>query len=137
LQGLLWLFPQGNTGAIVTADKISMQIETHKLNIIFEESSPLRVLVEITATGKVDEVSEITQESHKTRAELERLFAAAIEKEIRATANILQNKFNVDGYNLLETLRKKNYSLYKKHADNWHKTFPEIEILPRVTVKVA
>ncbi|MCL2576971.1 MAG: Ger(x)C family spore germination protein [Defluviitaleaceae bacterium] len=139
LQGLLWCFPRGNTGAVVTAENISMKIEKHKTNISFhpgETDSPLRAVIEIKATGTVDEISETAQESVEMREHLENIFTAAIKKEISATAELLQNEHGVDGYNLLEHLRKKNYPLYKQYADNWHEIFPKIEIVPQVTVVV-
>jgi Ger(x)C family germination protein len=136
LQGLLWSFPQGNKGAVVTANDISMKVECHKTEITFHEGNPLRVLIEVTATGETDELPEICQESAEMRKELEQIFAAQITKEISATAKILQEEFAVDGYSLPEHLRKKNYPLYKKYADNWHETFPKIEIVPQVSVAI-
>ncbi|MCL2261863.1 MAG: Ger(x)C family spore germination protein, partial [Defluviitaleaceae bacterium] len=139
LQGFLWCFPQGNRGAVVTAENISMQVESHKTNITIQpaENAPLRAIIEVTAHGTVDEISQTAQESPTTRKNMEALFAAEIQKEITATAQLLQKKYAVDGYNLLEHLRKKNYPLYKKYADNWSETFTQIEFVPQVTVVIA
>jgi Ger(x)C family germination protein len=137
LQGLLWSFQNGNRGAVVTAQNLSLKVEKHKTNLYFQEAAPLRIIMEVTVTGRVDELPEIAQESQETRNKTQQLFTQKITQEILATAEILQNELAVDGYNFLETLRKKNYPLYKVHADNWEEIFPKIEIVPLVNVSLT
>lgn len=134
LQGLLWCFDGGNKGAVVTVDDISMKIESHKAKISFLDTSPLRAIVEITAKGTVDEIPKELQDNRQTQKALEELFAFEITKEAASTANLLQTQHALDAYNFLENLRKKNYPLYKKYADNWDKTFEKMDIVPQVTV---
>jgi len=140
LHGFLWYFSNGNKGAVVTSEKISMKIESHKANISFQPSkaadSPMSVIIDVYAKGTVYELEETAQESEAIRKNLEVTFAQEILKEITATAEVFQNEHAVDGYNLLEHLRKNNYSLYQKHAENWHEIFPKLIIIPRVTVTI-
>jgi Ger(x)C family germination protein len=128
LQGLLWCFPDANQGAIVTADNISMKIEKHKAKITFQQKeNTLQAIIEIQAKGTVDDYPEAANEF---------TFAQQIAKEITTTAEILQ-KIGTDGYNWFEHLRKKNYPLYKKHAENQQEIFQTMEIVPIVTVEIT
>ncbi|MCL2217717.1 MAG: Ger(x)C family spore germination protein [Defluviitaleaceae bacterium] len=143
LRGFLWCFPGGGKGAIVTCpEKIPMKVESHAANINFEpiaatSTSPvsLRVTIDVTAAGRVEEYhkAHLTQEA---RTKLQAALAREISQEIAHVAAILQKDNNLDGFDFLEHLRKKNYSLYKQHSDNWREVFPTLQIIPRVKVEV-
>ena len=132
LKGFLWCKNHGNKGAVVTLSQednpISIEVKKHRTKIIFDsDSQNLRAIVNVKIKGEAED----PLPQHAIQ-ELEKQIA----KEITATANKLQNEFALDGYDWLETLRQKNYSLYKIHADNWHETFPQIEVIPNITVRL-
>jgi len=132
LKGFLWCKNHGNKGAIVTLSQednpISIEVKKHSTKITFDsDNQHLRAIVNVKIKGEAEEPL-----PQHTIQELEKQIA----KEITATANKLQKEFALDGYDWLETLRQKNYSLYKIHADNWHETFPQIDVIPNITVRL-
>jgi len=132
VRGYLWCKDDGGVGAIVTAtiegQPIPYKVETHSANVIFKENGDkLEAHIKVALSGRIEEGS------CKNAAVM---IAAAVKKEILATGERMQNEFMVDGYRWLETLRKKQYSLYKVYAEDWKKVFVELEIVPYVTVRV-
>jgi Ger(x)C family germination protein len=126
LRGFLWAFHGGNTGAVVTHENLSLLVDTHKATVKFKEN-PLRVLISVEVEGKVHGTL-ATDYTHTTNV----AFTRAIAEEILTTAHTLQATHAIDGYNWLELMRKKNYKLYKKYADDWENIFPHIQILSQV-----
>jgi spore germination protein len=122
LQGFLWCFPNGNKDAVVSVEKNSMKVESHKVKITFTQ--PLTATIEVFVKGEADEPDEFDKFSQK------------ISQEIIATAKILQ-AHALDAYDLREQLRKKNYRLYKHYTNDWQEIFPTIEIIPVVSVKIS
>jgi Ger(x)C family germination protein len=125
LQGYLWAFCGGNQGAVITAENnSSLAVEKHKTQITFRSAKPApRVTIDVHVTGKL-------YGNHPAN------FETIIAQELSQTAHLLQTTHQTDGYNWLQLLRKKNYPLYKKHAENWDEIFPKLEIIPRVTVEI-
>ncbi|MCL2840126.1 MAG: Ger(x)C family spore germination protein [Defluviitaleaceae bacterium] len=126
LRGFLWCIPQGNDGAVVTANQVPMKVESHEVEIIFDEN--LHVVIKVTATGN-------TKESTKTNQE--HALSAEIASEITHVLTKLQREYKIDALNLQDHLRKTNYPLYKAHTDNWQKIFESLDITPRVNVLVV
>ena len=150
-RGFLWCFPKGGQGAIITApasvvpkktkpQNIPMKVESHKVKTHFEpipataiSPASLRVIIDVTATGQVDEYHEVSEAEQQV---IQTALAQEIIREITQTAAKLQHEHGIDGFGWLEQLRKKDYPLYKLHAENWNETFPAIEVIPRVKVLV-
>ena len=131
LQGFLWCISHGNKGAIVTVEthdgKVPVKIKKHTVKVCFtQQTENLRATVDIKITAKPEEL-EHTQITH--------LLAEKIAQELTTTAKKLQTDHALDGYDWLELLRKKNFTLYNLHHENWHNIFANIEIVPQVTVK--
>lgn len=136
LQGFLWCKSRGNNGAVVTLtqneNNIPAKIEKHSTKVSFSSTGEnLRATVTISVKAKLEEPLPEHVCIQKMQYELE----TKIAKELRETANKLQNEYNLDGYDWLELLRQKNYELYKTHSDNWHEVFQKIEIVPKVRVE--
>jgi len=138
LQGFLWCKSRGNNGAVVTLtsneNNIPAKIEKHSTKVSFSGTNEgLRATVTISVTTKLEEPLPEHVCIQKVQYKLE----AKIAKELRETANKLQNEYSLDGYDWLELLRQKNYELYKAHSDNWGEVFAKIEIIPRVKVQLT
>jgi len=132
LQGFLWCKNHGNNGAVVTLeydDKlIPVKIDKHTAKISFDkQNDTLRALVDVKVVAHVEEPPD-------ENVNLKQKLAAQISKEISATADELQNKYALDGYDWLEHLRKKNYDLYKRYSGNWEDVFVGVEVVPKVVV---
>ncbi|MCL1885116.1 MAG: endospore germination permease [Defluviitaleaceae bacterium] len=129
LRGFLWCFPDANKRAVITVDPpLSLQVESHKAEIIFENADDpniLRAIIEVNVKG-------ICYEYVNNK----NLFKNAIEEEIQAAFEIFQKNLATDAYNFSELLRKKNYPLYKQHSADFGKSFAAMEIVPRVNVQV-
>ena len=140
LQGFLWCFNRGNHGAIVTIAHdgalIPIKIEKHTTKVSFESlagnEENLCAVVSIKVTGQVEEPPGENTDMTQIRRELE----SQIAKELYNTANKLQHKYALDGYDWLELLRQKNYDLYKIHSDNWYDVFQNMEIVPKIEINV-
>ena len=137
LQGFLWCKSRGNNGAVVTltldGHNIPAKIEKHSTKVSFIcTGEHMRATVTINAKAKLEEPLPEDVNIRKVQYKLE----ATIAKELQTTAEKLQNEYALDGYDWLDLLRRKNYELYKLHADNWHDIFPTIEIVPRVAVEI-
>jgi len=134
LQGFLWCKNHGNNGAVVTLEHegklIPIKIDKHTAKISFDKhGGNLRAVVDVKVIAHVEEPPD---ESINLKQKL----AAQISKEISVTANELQNKFALDGYDWLEHLRKKNYDLYKLYSDDWESVFVGIDVVPKVVVEL-
>jgi len=132
LQGFLWCISHGNKGAIITIEAddgnlVPVKIKKHTVKVCFtQQAENLRATVDIKITAEAEELDD-TQITH--------LLAEKIAQELIATAKKLQTDHALDGYDWLELLRKKNFTLYNRHHENWHNIFANIEIIPQVTVK--
>ena len=142
LRGYLWCFSSGGLGAVVTTEvegrPVPYKVEKHKARVRFKEhGDKLLAHIQIDLTGRIEEMAwgdglncPSFREYAKHRLE------AAIKKEILRTANKMQEEFNLDGYHWLETMRKKQYSLYQRHAARRPDIFADIEVMPSVNVTV-
>jgi len=136
LQGFLWCFTHGNSSAVVTVaydgEPIPIKMKKHTTKVSFESfgenNEGLRAVVRVKVIGHIEELPAKGADTSQVKQEL----ADQIAKELFTTADKLQYKYELDGYDWLELLRRKNYRLYKTHSDNWHDTFREMEIVPRV-----
>ena len=139
LQGYLWTVDEGCIGAIVTTmvngQPISYEVEKHTANVRFKENNGNLVAhIRVELIGRIEECPSLTEESH--RAHISEMIEQSVKKEILTTAARMQNKFKLDGYRWLETLRKKQYSLYQVYVDDWREVFISLEITPHVAVRV-
>jgi spore germination protein len=129
MQSFLWCVTDGNNEKVVTADKpkISMEVESHKAQINFEQTaSGIRAIINVEVHGTVYE---------EACANTQAIFAQKISDEISETAKKLQ-QHNIDAYDMVENLRKNNYTLYTKHTDEKQEIFSKMEIVPRVMVSL-
>jgi len=143
LIGFLWAFSNGNKSAVVTIElggnPTPVTVEKHSTKTSFHQAeNKLIATINIKITGKVEEsaFSEYTQPSKPVMEEIRQSLASQISSEIATTANKLQNELALDGYDWLETIRKKHHDLYLKHAPHWPQRFATIEVIPHVTVNV-
>jgi Ger(x)C family germination protein len=130
LRGFLWAFHGGNTGAVVTHENLSLTVDTHKATIKFKEN-PLRIIISVEAEGKIYGTPATDQTDHTAA------FTRTIAEEVISAAHTLHSTHTIDGYNWLELLRKKNYKLYKKHANDWNNIFPHLEISAQVKLDIT
>ena len=148
LRGYLWCRNHGNKNAVLTLEIgdnfVPVKIEKHDTKVNFANMLPPHhpgfdkpaPAPELTAVINVKiSAKEVEPLPHGiTRDMLHEELEDKIKTEILQTANKLQNKFAVDGYDWLEHLRKKNYELYKLHSDSWDKVFPTIKVVPLVDI---
>ena len=140
LQGFLWCLNHGNNGAVVTVknygELIPIKIQKHAAKVSFEPAGAnnenLRAIINIKVIGHIEEPPEDGSDISK----IERMLEYEIKTEIFGTVEVLKKKYGLDGWDWLEVLRQKNYSLYKVHSHNWEDVFPEIEVVPKITVEV-
>ena len=144
LRGFLWAFTGGGEGAIITLEEadaaISMKVEKHTANVKFEPigEEDLRAILEIHIKGRIEEgpFCQSNPPSPFERENICQALAAKIAAETATTATKLQAEIGIDGYDWLETLRKKHHPLYQKYAQDWPYAFAEMEIVPEVVVEV-
>ncbi|MCL2603766.1 MAG: endospore germination permease [Defluviitaleaceae bacterium] len=140
LRGFLWCLDGKNKGEVVTVSAentapndgafISFAINKHTAEITIEPRYPApRVIVEVKAEGHIVKSGEVSPGFAAILIERE------IANEIRATAEKLKDA-NLDAYQWLEYLRKKRYGLYQRYGYRWAEIFPQLEIVPRVSVTV-
>ncbi|MCL2363823.1 MAG: endospore germination permease [Defluviitaleaceae bacterium] len=140
LSGYLWCLPDKNEQTLITAmhvdTPVPFRVATHRTRIHFESVAncdplKLRAAIEVQAAGTLPEKPEgITADF------AEYLIAQAIAEEIRTTAALLQAQ-SIDAYQWCDLLRKKEPALHKKYASQWEDVFKNMEIVPRVTVRVS
>ena len=136
LQGYLWCMSHGNNGAIVTVEiggkNVPVTIEKHSAKIEFEPcTAGVRAIVNVKLLAEL----ETSLPSGITQNDIQHKVSKQIAKEIATTAELLQSKYAVDGYDWLELLRKKNYKLYQENYQNSDVTFTQMEILPTVVLE--
>ena len=143
LQGYLWCVEDGGLGAIVTAQvgghPLPFKVESHSAKVRFHnQDGRLSALVNVELYGLTEEYAKGSESLNCAafRKEAERQLESAVRGEILATVAKMQNEFAIDGYNWLEVMRKKQYSLYQRHSHYWRDVFPEINIVPHVTVNL-
>ena len=139
VQGYLWTIDSGNLGAIVTANvsnqPVPYKVEKHSAYVRFKENNTnleAHILVELT--GRIEECPQIDENTYQIQ--IANMIEQSVKKEILATAARMQNEFGLDGYHWLETLRKKQYSLYQIYNQDWHEVFINLEIIPHVAVRI-
>ena len=144
LQGYLWCQSGGGQGAILTStvqdQPISFKVDKHRANIRFKEyGNNLQAHIKVELTGRIEECidSEALLGRKQCREYAIRQLESAVRDEILQTTKKIQEEYAVDGYNWLEIMRKKQYSLYQRHASHWQDLFTKIDVIPQVTVKVS
>jgi len=134
LQGFLWGVSRGNNGAIVTVDikgvLIPIEIEKHNTQVSFSQNNGLTADITINITAAPQEIEDMDNG-------LEYELATQIAHNLLAITEKLQHEFQLDGYDWLEVLRQKNYSLYKLYKNDWPYVFPTMEIMPIITVEIV
>jgi len=142
LQGYMWTVSNGNKGAIVTIDingvLLPVKIEKHNATTGFSYENGLQADLTLKVTAKIQELaggaSSIGEGLDPGRLEQE--IATQIAREIFAASDILQKDFRLDGYDWLEVLRQKNYSLYRLYKNEWEDVFHALRIVPTITVEI-
>jgi len=141
LRGYLWCKSDGGRGAVVTAEvgeqPIPFKVEQHNAKVRFyENKNGLHANIYVELTGHIDEMvsgsSLLTRQNF--REHVQHKLEDAVKDEILKTTRKMQNEFALDGYDWLETMRKKQYSMYQHYAAGWSNIFTEINVIPRVTV---
>jgi len=143
LRGYLWCFASGGRGAVVTAQigeqPVPFRVERHKVKIRFKENeNGLQAHIYVELTGRIEELASggnLLARSNFREYAAHHL-EAAVKDEILSTARKMQEELNFDGYNWLETMRKKQYPLYQRHAAGWRDKFAEINVVPHVVVSI-
>ena len=135
LRGYLWSIDNGGQGAIVTAKlsqhTIPFKVEKHKASTYFiENGGKLTAHIKVELSGRIDEMPNLPVNTIKHNLE------ETVKNEILHTARKMQTEFSRDGYNWLDTMRKRQYPLYQRHAHNWKEVFPEIEVKPHVVITI-
>ncbi|MCL2198015.1 MAG: endospore germination permease [Defluviitaleaceae bacterium] len=90
LRGYLWCFQNGNQGGTVTTQCASgayatLKVKSHEAKVDIQKNN-LRMIIEVTASGKVNEPIENPKAA----------FEAAIAKEIMTVEEFLKNTYRVD-----------------------------------------
>lgn len=142
-RGYLWGQSGACEGSVLTVEadgvNVPLTVEKHKAKVSFYEAGErLRCLVEVRLTGQVGEhlFNDHFLNENSGREALARSYAESVADEITRTAGKMQLELRMDGYGWQDTLRKKQYTLYKKYAPDWTRAFSEMEIIPRVTVTI-
>jgi len=143
LQGYLWCFDDGGLGAVVTAkiegQPVPFKVERHNARVRFKEKGDsLEAHINVELSGRIEElaIGSNLLERPSFRQYAQYQLEEAIKDEILAATKKMQEEFNLDGYNWLEVMRKKQYSLYQRHNARWRETFTEINIVPNVDVTI-
>ena len=118
---------------------MAFKVERHKANVHFyENGGSLEAHINVELTGRIEELtggSGLLSRSN-FREHAQRQLETAVKDEILQTANKMQHELTVDGYNWLETMRRKQYSMYQRHSAHWRDIFTDIKIVPNVSVNV-
>jgi len=143
LRGYLWCFADAGRGAVVTAEVgeqlIPFKVERHNVKIRFTENEKgPQVHIYVELTGRIEELASGDNMLKRSnfREHAERLVAEAVRDEILHTTRKMQEEFTLDGHNWLETMRKKQYSMYQRYSAGWGDVFAGIVVVPYVAVTV-
>ena len=158
LRGILWSVDKACEGAVLTIQddsNTSMTVNRHRTSMHFSEgaSDNLRCIIEVRVKGEILHFREqnlieqnlikqnlieqnfieqnlIEQNFIKQNLieQNQRAFEEIIAREIGQTEKKLKEELELDGFNFRSALRRQNYSLYQKYADNWQETFMDMEI---------
>ncbi|MCL2351936.1 MAG: Ger(x)C family spore germination protein [Firmicutes bacterium] len=107
---------------------VPVRVEKSSAKVTFGEDGKLNCRAAVAVCGTVAERKfgdSSSSDSGKT-ARLEAEFAAAVRREILATADILQREMGADAYQFLNELHKNERELYAKYAPNWGEAFREM-----------
>lgn len=128
LRGLLWTKNRACEGAIVGED-IPLTVRRHRSSFRFnEKNGRLQCIADIRIKG------EISRFWGDAPASLD--YEQLIAEEIKKSVQTIQQELNVDALKLRSTLRKKQRNLYNHYAQDWDRSFSEMEIVPLVRCKV-
>lgn len=132
LRGLLWCKNHANIDAIINiSENTPVRIIKHSVSKAFFEADDEELQAHIIVKIIAEAAEPVIDTSH-----LKDALSKIITDEILETAYVLQHKYNLDGYDFLDTLRKKNYKLYKKYYDNWGNVFQEIVFVPEIVIQL-
>jgi len=131
-------------GAHLTADfdgtRVPLRLSYQRARLKFDrDERGLVCVLDIRAKGSVEEYNANSRKdisSPENVAKLNELFAHAIEREVSAAHTRLAQS-GVDGFGLLERLRKFNYDLYEEFVTEGKICISDITIIPIVDVRVT
>ncbi|MCL2404830.1 MAG: Ger(x)C family spore germination protein [Defluviitaleaceae bacterium] len=143
LRGYLWHVSDAGQGAVITAEvgeqPVPFKVEKHKAKIRFAENeNNLQAHIYVELTGRIDELASGSALLSRPnfREHVQHKLEDAVKDEILKTAHKMQHDFALDGYNWLEIMRKKQYSMYQRHVATWDEIFTKIDVIPHITVTV-
>ncbi len=140
-RGFLWAKGKAD-GAQVTVDfngiRPPLSVESCKSSITFsEESGALACNINVSAAGSVSEF--IFKEKLSDKGKLNtlcKLYENAINEEMLDIIGIFRNELKVDGLELKELLRKKDYKLYEKYKGDWDEVYSKMNIAVSTYVQI-
>ncbi len=141
-RGYLWAKNLGEGAEISVnykGDYIPLKVEKLSGGICFEKKPEgITCKVEVKATGVIEEfkMSNQSLQNEDRLKDLQNLYKDLIKTEITNTWKLFKN-LNVDGFELKEELRKKNYSLYKEVENNWEQILENMQLETDIKVEIA
>jgi hypothetical protein len=116
-----------------------MTVQRHRAKINFgERDGKLLCTIDVRVKGRLNEFAlGEAEHSESTLENMVRCYEETIAGEINRAFFAFQREYAVDGYNWLALLRKKQYTLYQRYAeDDWERVFAEMEMRPNVRVEI-
>ena len=142
-RGYLWYFGKGKGAELITEYNhvpVPLRVSEQKSKVTFaEENGRIIVFVNIRAEGSAEEYTlmhDTTLSQEDVLKELEKRYAQLIANELLSTENLFQKKYAMDGFGLLDSLRKQNNNLYLKYKDQWDDAIANMEMVPIVSVTI-
>lgn len=147
MRGFAWFRAQADGACVIAhyeADNDSIPVaftaNKSKCTISFSEEQGKPVCtIKLTVKGGIEEYKFLSRslfDDEKIDL-LEAAYETEISKELEQTFSLLQKKYEVDGFWLKEYLRKRNYPLYLKYADDWDNAYRQMIFVPEVSVSVT
>ncbi len=142
-RGYLWAKENGK-GAQVVAEYdntfIPLRVNKNKAKIsLYEENGTIVCHMDIKVKGVIEEyifANSKISEPQELKA-LSKVYEDLVRSEVESIFNCFQNEFAVDGFSLQEELRKKNYALYLKNADDFESAFQKMKLTTSVDVEIT
>jgi|GEM_PF-324448 len=135
LRGLLWHEDKACEGAVLTSeDNISMLVKRNRGALRFiENDGRLMCVMDIQVEG---ELCIFRDETPPDKERLSWEYERLIKDEIENSVQKLQHELGLDAINLQAVLRKRQHSLYRNYADNWERSFRDMQIIALVNCKI-
>jgi len=143
MEGFLWMM-ENAAGASVSIDiergHMTYLVEKSKVKISFyEKNGHLHCLVRLNTKGSIEGarfMGDSLFDAGKI-TELQQQFADEIYSQTEETINVFHDEFGVDGFGLKEILRKKEWKLYEKYAEDWEESFENMDVTIDVDVTIG